>query len=733
MAAPAGYFVDTRKGEVNELKLLLKNINVERDVKRKREIIKKVIAYMTLGLDVSRLFTEMIMAIETKDIVIKKMVYLYLCNYAHKEPEMALMCINSLRRECDNEDPMVRGLALRSLCNLRLESILEYVQVPLSKSLSDLSAYVRKTAVMGILKLHYLSPTLIEANGYMGRLYQLLQDPDANVVTNVIMVLHELLLSQGGMEISQATVMNLLNRIGEFSEWGLNVILDLVSRYKTVSEEETFAIMNLLDPVLRTANSGAVLATFKCFIRLTLAYPELQPQVYARAKPPFLTLITGAHSEIQFSVLKHLEMILRKNAAKGIFEDEYRQFFVRYNEPPHVKHLKVDLLPLISNVKNAKDISSELGEYVTDVDSELSKRAIRSLGQIAIMVETVAIEMTQTLVDLIDLDMSYVRSEAVIVLANLLRVYTSVGPLVFPSLSKCLRKVEDAEARAALVWIIGEFSSEILEAPYLLEPIVDNYDEEQSSLLKLHTLTAAMKIFFKRPPEMHKVLGRLLTAAVNDSTNQDVHDRALFYFRLLSADVRVAAELFKASSQSAVGIKKYAESCDEEKRNLVFDEFNTLAVIFGTPSNKFIQDKFRMNFQNAPITDSSFEPPSRLTGGNDAKNVRAIIVNESVNLLDWGESPTKSSSISPSFSPSGSSLALLAEVDVTPQHFQQLWVSLSESFNGYLCKLSLVPQSTAEIESAMKKAQVRPVLKITEILPQSKANIAGAPPRHYNQ
>jgi hypothetical protein len=30
-------------------------------MKRKREIIKRVIAYMTLGIDVSRLFTDMIM------------------------------------------------------------------------------------------------------------------------------------------------------------------------------------------------------------------------------------------------------------------------------------------------------------------------------------------------------------------------------------------------------------------------------------------------------------------------------------------------------------------------------------------------------------------------------------------------------------------------------------------------------------------------------------------------
>jgi AP-4 complex subunit beta-1 len=80
----------------------MKSFNIERDVKKKREIVKKVIAYMTLGIDVSRLFTDMIMAIETKDIVVKKMVYLYLSKYAHSEPEMAIMCINSFLREWFN-------------------------------------------------------------------------------------------------------------------------------------------------------------------------------------------------------------------------------------------------------------------------------------------------------------------------------------------------------------------------------------------------------------------------------------------------------------------------------------------------------------------------------------------------------------------------------------------------------------------------------------------------------
>jgi len=65
---------------------------------------------------------------------------------------------------------LIRGLALRSLCNLRLESILEYVQQPLQKSLNDISAYVRKTAVIGILKVQ-TSPTYTSKEHFLTCIY----------------------------------------------------------------------------------------------------------------------------------------------------------------------------------------------------------------------------------------------------------------------------------------------------------------------------------------------------------------------------------------------------------------------------------------------------------------------------------------------------------------------------------------------------------------------------------
>ena len=61
---------------------MLRAVAIEKDINKKRDVIKKVIAYMTLGIDVSRLYPEMVKASRTEDVVMKKMIYLYLINYA---------------------------------------------------------------------------------------------------------------------------------------------------------------------------------------------------------------------------------------------------------------------------------------------------------------------------------------------------------------------------------------------------------------------------------------------------------------------------------------------------------------------------------------------------------------------------------------------------------------------------------------------------------------------------
>ena len=67
------------------------------------------------------------------------------------------------------------------------------------------------------------------------------------------------------------------------------------------------------------------------------------------------------------------------------------------------------------------------------------------------------------------------------------------------------------------------------DAPYLLEPLAEGFAEEAVPV-KLALLAAVTKLFFRRPPECQKLLGSVLAAASSDA-NQDVHDRALLYYR----------------------------------------------------------------------------------------------------------------------------------------------------------------------------------------------------------
>ncbi|CAG8729577.1 16694_t:CDS:2, partial [Racocetra persica] len=58
---------------------------------RRKDAIKKVIANMTVGKDVSGLFPDVLKNMQTDDLEQKKLVYLYLMNYAKTQPELVIL------------------------------------------------------------------------------------------------------------------------------------------------------------------------------------------------------------------------------------------------------------------------------------------------------------------------------------------------------------------------------------------------------------------------------------------------------------------------------------------------------------------------------------------------------------------------------------------------------------------------------------------------------------------
>lgn len=212
------FFVDTKKSEINELKIQMQKFFTEKDIKKQMEIIKKVIAAMTIGIDVSALFNEIVKASRTQDLIIKKMIYFYLTNYARHNQESAIMAINTFLTDYKPENNFkIRGLALRTLTSLQFPDSLQYIQKCIREGLKDLDPYIRKTAVISCIKLFRLAPKLEENKDLIDTLYHLIRDTDTLVVISSINSLNEILESEGGIAISRKMIVYLLNRFKEFT------------------------------------------------------------------------------------------------------------------------------------------------------------------------------------------------------------------------------------------------------------------------------------------------------------------------------------------------------------------------------------------------------------------------------------------------------------------------------------------------------------------------------------
>lgn len=726
---PDSYFTESKKGEVNELRILLRNFTTERDPQRKREIIKKVIAYMTLGIDVSRLFTEMMLAIETRDLVIKKMVYLYLCNYAYSHPELAQMCTNTLQKDCGNDDPMVRGLALRSLCSLNLPQMVEYISEPLRKALTDHHAYVRKTGVMGILKLFYLDKESFEQCNFVDILYNMLRDVDPSVVANAIMVLNEVMAKSpiGGMAINRAIMLHLLNRIHEFSEFDLVQVLELVPRYIPANTDEGFQIMNLLDPVLRKTSSCAVLATVRAFLSMVEQIggedmAEMKAQVVSRVKAPIMTLVAAGSSETQYVLLKQVQTLVE--LCPGAFDDEYRQLYIRYHEPTHVKYLKMEIMPCLANPNTAPDIVAELSEMVNDSNDQLSRLAVRSMAKIACR-DTggpgCAESIANKLVEMLDSSTQHVQSEAAAALTLMIRKHPDLKSVASLSLVRTLKYVQEPMGKASIIYLLGECGDIVNDAPYALEKLIDTYDDIKDVSVKHNLLNATMKLFFARPPEVQRMLGRLLAKATDDVSSQDLHDRALLYYRLLrsGADVKtVIAPVVKTHTQTGV----FSEDDDQQLRAELMAEFNTLATVYGKASVNFIRPEFQVVYKmqppehplddavvpsstgQVPLAPQELPQPNVPTEPVAAAPAPPPADDMIGDLLGFDVPPAPVPAPAPV---SSGTISLVPSVTMTGEDYQGKWGSIPDSESVVeTVALSGIPPSADIVESALSAVHV---------------------------
>jgi len=148
---------------------------------------------MTVGKDVSGLFTQVLKCVETEDLELKKLVYLYIINYSKAQPDLALMAINTFNKDATlRSNPLIRSLAVRTMGQIGIDAMLEYLLGPLMDAMNDEDAYVRKTTAICAAKVYEVNPERVEAQGIVKKLESMLFDGNGMVVSNAVAAITEI-------------------------------------------------------------------------------------------------------------------------------------------------------------------------------------------------------------------------------------------------------------------------------------------------------------------------------------------------------------------------------------------------------------------------------------------------------------------------------------------------------------------------------------------------------------
>ncbi|CAE7343540.1 BETAC-AD [Symbiodinium pilosum] len=575
------FFQTTKRGEIQELKEELH----AHDKQKQKDAVKKVIANMTVGKDVSALFADVVNCIQTDNIELKKLVYLYVMNYAKAQPELAILAINTFRKDATDQNPLIRSLAVRTMGCIRLDQVTEYLLEPLRRCCQDQDPYVRKTSAICIPKVYDINPELVEDQGFVEILKDLLGDGNPMVVANAVAGLAEISQTCGKdlLDLDKGNIHKLLAALNECNEWGQVFILDAIATYEPSGPNDSESITERVTARLSHANPAVVIAAIKVILRCMehIENSEVLRLLAKKLNPPLVTLLSS-ESEVQYVALRNIRLIVQKRP--GILASDVKMFFCKYNDPIYVKLEKVDIMCMLVSDKNFDQVLLELKEYASGVDVEFVRKSVRSIGRVAVKLERACERAINVLLELIETKVNYVVQEACVVVKDIFRKYPSRYEQVLSALCESMEVLDEPEAKASMIWILGEYAGRIDNADELLESFLDTFHDEPL-MVQVQLLTAIVKLFLQKPSSTQDMVSKVLKCATEESTNHDLRDRGYVYWRLLSTNPEATKRVVLGDKPS---IRDDSQSLDKNLLDKLSSELSLMSSVYHRYPEEFV-------------------------------------------------------------------------------------------------------------------------------------------------
>jgi vesicle coat complex subunit len=545
------------------------------------------------------LFSSVVKNVASPNLEIKKLVYIYLIHHAEQEPDLALLSINTIQKSLSDTNPQVRALALRTMSGIRVPVISQIVSLAIRKGAGDMSPYVRRAAALAIPKCYRLDPSqLPQLLEYLATLLGDKQYYVAGAAVTAFMA-----ICPERIDLIHKHYRNLVRMIVDMDEWSQLSTLRLMTIYarkcfprrtRTVKTKERAAhlqdfygeasdnssegeqlavldpdlelLLNSIKPLLHSRNSGVVVAVARCYSAIgTPAYTKT-------AVGPLIALLRGAQDIQQIALFNIVSICL---SCPAEFVKYATHFLVRATDTQPVWELKLELLTLIfphapPHVKSL--ILNELEHFSRGSDKVLVREAVRAIGRCAQTDTATAPRCLRLLLGQITSLDGTLAAESLTVIRHLIQQDPTAHVATVIRLAKNLDSATDPQARATIIWLVGEFSglngedniaadvlrillkdfaseSELAKRQivllgakvylhYLNRQIEESQSQSQSTQAEeqeepSHPLTTGPKLLEEDDHPVAK-LWRYLLLLVRYDTSYDLRDRTRLYKSLLS-------------------------------------------------------------------------------------------------------------------------------------------------------------------------------------------------------
>lgn len=531
--------------KANEIRSDLQNGELKKaktnTIKRK-VALRKIIANLTLGnyAEMMQLFPEILKFWKVEDdMEVKRICHEYIRTIGSVKPRNTVDAMPYILDDLKSHDENVQIIALETLVNVPFTKFTEeafHFIISLVNRQST-SPCLLRTAIYSLLQLDDWDHERVMS--LLNILFEIvehhLEEPSVQVAAlKTLYVLHEKAKNVESLHLPTDTVFSLLDNIPKLNEWDISSLLEcLIITVVPATHVDAYEMINIVLPQLQHVNTSVSLNAFKFILYLTNYVDEINISIKERLSQSIVALLEKP-SELQFLILRNIILLLLTRETP-IIQVDVSYFFIEFNDPIYIKDTKLECLYLLANENTLPRILEELEQYSTDIDIQMSRKAVRAIGNLAVKLgDNAADSCVDTLLQLAEFGVEYVIQEIISVFRNILRKYPNrfrKEVIVFTKYFDC---IQEPESKNAMIWIISNYSDIITNYLELFDSFISNILEEQPEV-QFSTLNAVVKLFAKNPsPQIESICMRLFRLFTEETNNPDLRGRAFMYWKLLS-------------------------------------------------------------------------------------------------------------------------------------------------------------------------------------------------------